>query len=84
MLIKHLPFDAALVTALNDGVPAWTSTDHLLADLWELTVKVHTDGKRKEVTHPVRAELSARAKAKAKKALRALFLQRKNRYQGGD
>lgn len=74
-----------MVTALNDGTPMWGTTDHLLADLWALTVQVNTSDKAKRdgIDHPVRAEVTAKAKAMAKKSLKSAFLQRKTNYARG-
>lgn len=82
VLIRYLPARSALVAALNDGQTGWTRTDHLLADLWALLVKVHGDPKKtpEDVDHPVRAEMAAKAVAAAKKTLKAAFKQRKNAY----
>lgn len=73
--MRQLPAEAALVRALNDGRPQWTTTDHLIADLWGLWAKKD---------HPVRAEIQAKARSEAKLArvieLRATFEKRKQLY----
>lgn len=75
VLVRHLPADAALVRALNDGRPQWMTTDHLIADLWALWAKKD---------HPVRAEMEAKKRTTAKLArvveLRAVFEKRKRTY----
>lgn len=75
VLVKHLPAEAALVRALNDGRPQWETTHHLLADLWALWAKQD---------HPVRAEMEAKAHTAAKLArvveLRTVFEKRKRTY----
>lgn len=79
-----MPTDSALRRALNDGKPAWSATDHLLADLWTLTLTVGTGGKSTVEDHPVRAAMEAAAKAAALAerlaALRADFNRRKRKY----
>lgn len=77
MLIRHLPAESAAVTAINGGDPAWGSTEHLLADLWALLVRVNSPAKAEPVDHPVRASMSAKARAKSKAKLKATFLARK-------
>jgi hypothetical protein len=79
VLIRGLPARSALVAVLNDGKPGWTTTDHLLADLWALLVKVHGDPDKTPNDHPARAEMTAKATATAKQALRATYLERKQR-----
>jgi hypothetical protein len=75
VLIRQLPAESALVRALNDGAPPWSTTDHLLADLWAVWTKKD---------HPVRAEHETRARDTAKRSrvvtLRSTFNQRKRRY----
>ena len=57
----------------------WSSTEHLLADIWTLLVRANSEkgSVAEEFDHPVRAEISAKAKAASKRALKALFLKRK-------
>jgi hypothetical protein len=75
VLVRQLSAKSGLVRALNDGRPKWTTTDHLIADLWSLWAKQD---------HPVRAEAEARARTSAKLArvveLRATFEKRKHTY----
>ncbi|SIH67457.1 Uncharacterised protein [Mycobacteroides abscessus subsp. abscessus] len=70
------------MTALNDGQPKWTMTEHLLADIWAVLVKLLGDPDKvpENLDHPVRAEMTARAIAMAKQALKAMFLNRKSSY----
>lgn len=85
MLIRQLPRESALVSALNEGQPVWSSTEHLLADLWTLLVRANSEkgsSLADDFDHPVRAEMSARAKAASKRSLKALFLKRKGRETG--
>lgn len=79
VLIRHLPRDSALATALNDGQPVWGSTDHLLADLWALLVRVNSDPAKTpdNLDHPARQEMTNKAMAESKKKLKAVFLARK-------
>ena len=88
MLLRYLPRDSALATAINEGRPVWSSTDHLLADLWAITVRVNSDPDKipDGFDHPTRAEQTAKARAVEKSKLKAMFLSRKNKYthQGGD
>jgi hypothetical protein len=75
VLVRQLSVKSGLVRALNDGVPQWIITDHLLADLWALWAKQD---------HPRRAEMEAKARNAAKQArvieLRAVFEKRKRTY----
>ena len=69
---------------MNDGQPVWSSTEHLLADLWALLVKAHSDGKSREnVDHPARTAMSDKARAANKLKLTELFLARKSAYRPG-
>lgn len=82
VLIRHLPPGSALVAALNEGRPGWTLTDHLLADLWALLVRIYSDPDKttESVDHPARAEMAARAVAAAKAVLKEMFTKRKKSY----
>lgn len=82
MLVKHLPHDSATVTAINDGQPVWSSTDHLLADVWALLLKANSDPKKTpdKLDHPVRAAMTAKAVAVKKTQLKQRFLARKSDY----
>lgn len=75
---------SSLVRALNEGQPGWAPTDHLLADLWLLTVLAHSEGNSGVEDHPVRAAMEERVRTAAKLArvieLRAEFERRKRRY----
>jgi hypothetical protein len=66
------------VTAINDGQPPWSRTDNLLADLWALLVKVHSDPDKtpEVIDHPARAEQTAKQTARAKAELKAIYLKR--------
>jgi hypothetical protein len=79
VLIRQLPRDSALATSLNDGQPVWSSTEHLLADLWAVLVKVNSDPAKTpdNLDHPIRQEAAAKATAESKKRLKELFLARK-------
>jgi len=85
VLIRHLPRESALVSALNDGQPVWSSTEHLLADIWTLLVRANSEkgSVAEEFDHPVRAEISAKAKADAKRSLKVLFEKIKRRREKG-
>ena len=67
---------------MNDGEPVWGYTEHLLADLWALLVKVNSDPKkvRDSLDHPAREAIAAKARAKQKRSLKELFLARKRAY----
>jgi hypothetical protein len=86
VLLRFLPHDAALTRALNDGQPGWSPTDHLLADLWVLVMKVAVAlGILRGVDdHPVRAKMQEKARLAEKLArvaeLKATFAKRKNTY----
>lgn len=82
VLIRQMPADSTLVAALDDG-PRWSTTDNLIADLWALLVKVNTDPDkvRGDIDHPVRAEMTAKVVAAAKKSLKEEFRRRKNAYK---
>ncbi|MEN4419767.1 hypothetical protein VXD82_01955 [Mycobacteroides chelonae] len=75
---------SSLIRALNGGFPGWAPTDHLLADLWLLTISAHSEGNSRVEDHPVRAAMEERARTAAKLArvieLRAEFERRKRRY----
>ena len=58
--INHLPPDCALAKALNHGNRPWTTTEHLLADLWVLTLQANSeDPSDAPNDHPAREELRA-------------------------
>jgi hypothetical protein len=48
------------------GRPGWSTTDHLLADLWRVTVQAHSEDPQKVGDHPVRAEMIAAAAIREK------------------
>lgn len=79
VLIRQLPHDSALATIECGGQPVWASTEHLLADLWAITVKAHSDPAKTpdNLDHPTRAAMTAKAVAESKKKLKELFLARK-------
>ena len=70
---------------MNDGDPVWSSTEHLLADLWALLVKAHSDPSktRENVDHPARAAMSDKARMVNKLKLKELFLARKRAHRPG-
>lgn len=70
---------------MNDGRPGWTLTDHLLADLWVVTVQGRfPKGKLPDgFDHPARAAMTAKAKAAAKAELKAKYQQRKRDRAAG-
>ncbi|WP_237082686.1 hypothetical protein [Mycobacteroides abscessus] len=57
----------------------WSQTDHLLADLWVVLVRANSEkgSLPEDFDHPVRAEMTARARAEHKRALQEEFKQRK-------
>jgi len=57
----------------------WSITEHLLADLWALTVRVNSnpDKTPDNLDHPIRAEATAKVNAAAKQNLKEEFLARK-------
>ncbi|MGZ9830203.1 hypothetical protein ACXYTP_25145 [Tsukamurella ocularis] len=85
ILLRNLPSDASLVRALNDGRPGWTQTDHLLADLWQLTVQVNSKDPASAPDHPMRAAMEEKARTAAKAArlaeLKGRFQHLKDRYR---
>ncbi len=82
-MLRQLPIDSALRRTLNGGRPAWTVGDHLLADLWMLTLRAHVPNPPVD-DHPVRAAIEADAKAAEKSThladLKARFAARKHKY----
>jgi hypothetical protein len=67
------------VTAQNGGRRKWTETEHLLADLWAVTVTVNSPkgSLPKDFDHPTRAAITAEAKDKHMAALKLKYQQRK-------
>ncbi|NMD55185.1 MULTISPECIES: hypothetical protein [Tsukamurella] len=76
--------DSSLVRELNEGRPGWSQTDHLLADLWAITVRANSTADSTP-DHPVRALMEARARAAEKAARTSELVDRfrrlKNRYK---
>lgn len=60
---------SSFLRAVNDGQPGWSPTDHILADLWALTVQVNSGDKKNTPDHPVRTAMEAKARA-ARRAAR--------------
>lgn len=87
ILIRQLPAKSALVLALNGGRSPWSTTDHLIADLWILMLQIFVKNPRHK-DHPVRVEMQAKARHAAKLArvvgLRAVFEKRKRAYGIGE
>lgn len=81
-MVRKLPPRSRLATALNDGQPVWTMTDHLLADVWAVLVKLlgNPDKVPDNVDNPRRAEMTAKVVAAAKKSLKEVFQKRKSAY----
>lgn len=79
VLVRQLPAESRLATALNDGLPVWGTTDHLLADLWALTARAHSekDSLPESFDHPARAEMTVKAKTEHLKALKEKYRKRK-------
>lgn len=71
---------------MNDGEPVWGYTEHLLADLWALLVKVNSDPKktRENIDHPAREAITAKVRARSKRSLKDYFLARKRAYMKSD
>jgi hypothetical protein len=82
VLIRYLPRESALVAEMNDGDPVWSSNEHLLADLWALLVKAHSDPAKTpdNLDHPARAAMTNKARISDKKKLKERFLARKSAY----
>lgn len=80
VLVRQLPAKSALVTALNGGQPVWSLTDHLLADLWALLVRLLGDPKKvpDDIDNPRRAEIVAKAKSQHKQSLKERYMNRKS------
>ena len=68
ILVRGLSPQSGLVRALNAGSPVFTLTDHLLADLWVMTVRANSKNPAKVGDHPVRAKMIARQNADARAA----------------
>ncbi|MDD7812626.1 hypothetical protein PP713_08665 [Mycobacterium sp. CSUR Q5927] len=66
------------------GQPRWNTLD-LLADLWVILVRANSEkgSLPDDFDHPVRAEMTAKAKAAHKQQLKDEFQQRKNAYKRG-
>ncbi|WP_245839933.1 hypothetical protein [Mycobacterium aquaticum] len=86
MLIRDLfkrP-ESSLVRAINDGQPGWSPTDHLIADLWALLLRVNSNPNSPHPDHPVRAAMEEKARAAAHAAriaeLKADYAKRKRAY----
>jgi hypothetical protein len=81
VLIRHLPITSELVTAQNGGRRKWTQTEHLLADLWALTVRMNSPkgSLPDNFDHSTRAAATAEAKEKHMAALKRKYQQRKRR-----
>jgi hypothetical protein len=79
VLIRHLPITSELVTAQNGGRRKWTQTEHLLADIWAVTVEVNSPkgSLPKTFDHPTRAAITAEAKDKRMAALKLKYQHRK-------
>lgn len=79
VLVRQLPMTSRLVTAMNDGNPKWTHVEHLLADLWALTVSVNVPRHSlpNGFDHPRRAEESARTKTEHLRMLKAVYMKRR-------
>ena len=77
------PETSAYLRAVNDGQRPWSAGDHLLADLWILTLKMH-NSKTRLTDHPTRAAMQEKARAALKRAkvikLREVFEKRKRTY----
>lgn len=87
VLVGQLSARSGLARALNGGRAPFTQTDHLLADLWVVTVKANSrkNSPGSRVTdHPTRADMEALVKTAAKNAkvveLRAYYEKRKRAY----
>lgn len=86
MLLRGLPVTSRTVAALHGGQTQWSVTDHLIADIWALTVQVHTPREKgkpiEAIDHPTRQEMNFEAKKVSKKTLKQRFLHRKNALRG--
>ncbi len=84
ILLRHMPYDSALVRKMNGGRPGWGLTDHLLADLWRVIIQVNSQDPAKVDDHPVRAEMITQAALREKNerlgALKSRFRRLKSRY----
>lgn len=83
VLIRHLSPNSSLVRALNGNQVPWSMTEHLLADLWVVLVRI-LNPKSRTTDHPTRADMEAKVRAEAKRArvveLRAEYEKRKRKY----
>jgi hypothetical protein len=67
------------VTAQNGGRRKWTQTEHLLADIWAVTVTVNSPkgSLPEDFDHPTRAAIATEAKEKRMAALKLKYQNRK-------
>ena len=76
---------SSLLQALNEGYPGLSPTDNFLADLWQLTVQVHSKDPSSVPDHPVRAAMTEKRRAAAKATklaeMKAEFDRRKAKYR---
>lgn len=70
------------MTAIHDGRPQWTPTDHLLADIWVMIARVNAEkgALPEDFDHPARVEMKALALVRHKQELKREFEQRKRAY----
>lgn len=84
VLIRHLPADSALVREMHGGRPPWSQLEHLIADLWALTLRINSDKTAAVQDHPTRAAMEAAARAEEKQQrlaeLQAKYRNRKRAY----
>ena len=83
MLIEQIVTEqhGLLARALNHNQVPWSTTDHLLADLWVLTLQAHSnDPDNTPEDHPVRHALGEPERQERQKELRAKFEERKKKY----
>ncbi|WP_131814125.1 hypothetical protein [Mycolicibacterium fortuitum] len=76
VLVRQLPGESALVRSIYG--PGYSPVD-LLADLWTVTVQAHseTGSLPDDFDHPVRAKMTAEAKAEHMRSLKEKYLRRK-------
>lgn len=70
---------------MNGGRTPWGNTEHLIADLWALTLQANSNDKSQVRDHPVREADEAEARAEERRAkvaeLRAVFENQKRTYR---
>lgn len=87
MYIDRLPYESATVRSQNGDTPVWGPLEHLVADLWSLTVGVNSPKGSPFVDQPRRVDMEQRAHARDKESrldrLKAVWRAKKQQYGMG-